>query len=70
VEEAAKRFAPNVLCGYLFDLAQAFNVFYQKFPILKAEGEEREMRLFLTEKTGDVVKRGLELLGIQAPDRM
>jgi arginyl-tRNA synthetase len=70
VEEAAIRFAPNVLCTYLFELAQSFNLFYQKLPILKADEDARAFRLFLTGKTGNVLKNGLDLLGIKAPQRM
>jgi len=70
VEEAAMRYAPNVLCIYLFELAQAFNLFYQKLPILKAEGESKTLRLHLTQNAGKVLKEGLNLLGIQAPERM
>lgn len=70
VQEAAERLSPNMLCTYLFDLAQNFNLFYQKCPILKAEGESREFRLHLTQATGEVLKKGLSLLGIQAPSKM
>jgi len=70
VTEAAVRFAPNILATYLFELSQAFNLFYQKCPILKAEETERGFRLFLTAKTGEVIKNGLSLLGIQAPVKM
>jgi arginyl-tRNA synthetase len=70
VEEAAARYAPNILCTYLFELAQAFNLFYQKFQILKAEDDVRDFRLGLTDKTGEVLKDGLQLLGISAPERM
>ncbi len=77
VLEAAEKYAPNILCNYLFVLAQAFNLFYQKLPILtpiksgmKEIGEIRDMRLALTEGTGKVIKLGLELLGIEAPTRM
>lgn len=70
VVEAAERFAPNILCTYLFELSQSFNLFYQKCPILKSEGETKNMRLILTEKAGDVIKRGLNLLGIQSPEKM
>jgi len=71
VAEAANRYAPHLLCTYLFDLAQAFNLFYQKLPILKADEKNiRDFRLNLTEKTGIVLKQGLALLGIKAPDRM
>lgn len=70
VEEAATRYSPHVLCTFLFDLAQAFNLFYQKYRILKAEDAERDLRLDLTAKTGDVLKQGLNLLGITSPERM
>jgi arginyl-tRNA synthetase len=70
VEEAALRYAPHVLATYLFELAQAFNLFYQKLPILKADNETRDLRLQLTEKTGTVLQQGLYLLGIQTPEKM
>lgn len=70
VEEAASRYAPNILCTYLFELAQAFNTFYQKCPILKEEEAIKQFRLSLTAGTGMVLKKGLNLLGIQAPERM
>ena len=70
VEEAAIRYAPNVLCSYLFELAQAFNLFYQKFPILKSEKETKNFRIFLTANTGEILKDGLGLLGIKAPEQM
>lgn len=70
VEEAAVRYAPSAVATYLFELAQAFNLFYQKHQILKAEDAVKQFRLVLTATTGDVLKQGLNLLGIQAPDRM
>ncbi len=65
VEEAAQLYAPNILCTYLFTLAQAFNLFYQKCPIL-----EQPYRLQLTDATARVLKKGLYLLGIQTVERM
>lgn len=70
VAEAAKRFSPSTVATYLFDVAQAFNLFYQKYPILKGEEESIQFRLALTAATGTVLKKGLHLLGIQAPERM
>lgn len=70
VEEAAKRFSPSTIATYLFDLAQAFNLFYQKYPILKGEASVQEFRLALTASTGKVIKQGLNLLGIEAPEKM
>lgn len=70
VEEAALRYAPHLLCIYLFELAQAFNLFYQKHQILKEKGEIREFRLKLTAATGTILQQGLYLLGITTPERM
>ena len=68
VDESASKMAPNTLCTYLFNLAQEFNFFYQKCPILGSEKEA--LRLGLTKATGTVLEQGLYLLGIQAPERM
>lgn len=68
VGEAAGKFAPNILCNYLFDLAQKFNLFYQKCKIIGSEQES--FRLELTEGVGQILKSGLNLLGIQAPEKM
>lgn len=70
VSDVVERYAPSTLCTYLFELAQAFNLFYQKQPILKAEDAVRDFRLSLTATTGQVIKQGLYLLGIQTPEKM
>ncbi len=67
---ASKTLAPNVITSYLFELAQAFNLFYQRCPILKSEGPQKVFRLRLTQMTGKTLKEGLHLLGIAAPERM
>jgi arginyl-tRNA synthetase len=62
---------PHHLCGYLFDLAQAFSVFYENCPVLSAEAEPtRASRLALSRATLDVLVAGLDLLGISSPARM
>lgn len=70
VQDAAERLAPNLLCTYLFELAQQFNLFYQKCPILKAKEEVKTFRLHVTKATGVTLKKGLSLLGIQSPEMM
>lgn len=70
VVEAGESYAPNLLAGYLFDLAQKLNLFYQKCPILKGEEDVRSFRIALTTATGKILKKGLYLLGIQAPEKM
>ena len=62
---------PHRLCGYLFDLAQAFSSFYEHCPVLKAEdAETRESRLGLCAVTLRVLVQGLDLLGVGSPDQM
>ncbi|MBM4402412.1 MAG: arginine--tRNA ligase [Candidatus Cloacimonetes bacterium] len=71
VAEATESYTPNLICNFLFDLAQKFNTFYEKLPILKAESEEVwNLRLNLTTATGQIIKDGLYLLGIEVPERM
>lgn len=128
VEQAARELAPHVICTYLFDLAQTFNNFYQKYRILindqqpitnNQEGDSQEitslrqahsdligaqgkldrndtefpqpnrdsmgfdeeknsqktlvadpLRLLLTAATGVIIRQGLGLLGIEAPQKM
>ncbi len=62
---------PHRLCNYLFDVAQAFTSFYESCPVLKAEEESvRQSRLALSALTLRVLLRGLDLLGIEVPERM
>jgi len=65
---AAKNYSPNLLCTYLYDLAQKFNTFYNKYRIL--DSDNPEFKLKLTLGVGQVLKNGLNLLGIRAPERM
>jgi arginyl-tRNA synthetase len=61
---------PNLLCLYLYELADAFHRFYEACPILKSEGSLRASRLSLAEVTSRVLREGLGLLGIGVPERM
>ena len=68
VSFAAINYSPNLLCNYLFELAQKFNTFYNKHKVIGSQKEE--YRLLLTKATGQVLKNGLNLLGIETPKRM
>lgn len=71
VESAASNRAPNEVANYLFILSQAFNLFYQKHSILAASDQDvRAFRLMLTSGVGQVIKNGLNLLGIETVDKM
>jgi arginyl-tRNA synthetase len=63
-------YRPNYLCNYLYELSGHFARFYEKCPVLKAETGERATRFALCDSTARVLKQGLELLGIDTPERM
>jgi len=70
VPQVLNDFRPNILANYLFELANTFHAFYEACPVLKADEPARGSRLALSGLTGQVLRKGLELLGIKAPDRM
>jgi arginyl-tRNA synthetase len=71
VRSAADLFFPHLVANFLFRLAQEFHAFYQQVPVLRAEGEEeRFTRLAMVQGVAAITRRGLFLLGIEAPERM
>ena len=70
VPQVLNDFRPNILANYLFELANNFHTFYEACPVLKAEEPARSSRLALSELTGRVLQKGLQLLGIKVPERM
>ena len=71
VLDTIDRYSPHRLCTYMFDLAQDFTAFYEHCPVLKAVDEATmRSRLALCDVTARVLAKGLDLLGIAAPERM
>jgi arginyl-tRNA synthetase len=70
VPQVVNDFRPNILANYLFELANNFHTFYEACPVLKSDEPLRSSRLVLCDLTGRVLKRGLDLLGIRAPEKM
>lgn len=70
IKDAADKYEPSIIARYLVDLAQAFNKFYHDNPILGSEGEIKEARTALVYSVKLILKSGLKLLGIQAPEQM
>ena len=70
VLKAGENCKPNMVADYLFELGQKFNSYYNVKPFLKAENEERNSRLLLAQKTAEIIRQGLDLLGIESVDRM
>ncbi|MCP4296602.1 MAG: arginine--tRNA ligase [Proteobacteria bacterium] len=62
---------PAILCAFLYDLCRQYNKFYYECPILSVEQPDtRQARLCLTEAVRKVLKKGLDILGITALERM
>jgi arginyl-tRNA synthetase len=71
VAETIERTSPHRLCTYLYELAADFTAFYEHCPVLKApDADTRASRLALSDVTARVLARGLDLLGIDAPEQM
>ena len=71
VEKAAIELRPNVTTEYINELAYSFSRFYENSPILKAQShDEKAFRIALTKSFKDTIKIQLELLGIDALERM
>jgi len=63
---------PHILCNYLYDLASAYMHFYEHCPVLKdgVDTATRKSRLLICQLTGDILAKGLALLGIDTMERM
>lgn len=71
LRQAEKELNPSVVAIYIFNLAKTFNSFYTAHSIANAETEEKkDLRLKLAMHTSNVLKKGMQLLGISMPERM
>ena len=71
IDEAYRSCRPHIITSYLSDVAYQFNQFYRDCPVLIQENKElKKARLALVESTRIVIKNGLDLLGIIAPEEM
>ena len=71
VELATSDRKPHHLCGYLFETAGMFHRFFEACPVLQAKSPAlHQSRLTLTSLTGDILRDGLQLLGIPSLEEM
>lgn len=61
---------PSILARYLVDLAQNFSSFYNNCHIITENKEMQDARLYITYMVKTVLEKGLNLLGIQVPEKM
>ena len=71
VQQAAGDFAPSVVANYCYELTKMFNQFYHDCSILGADTDSaRTFRLLLAANVAKVIRLGMQLLGIEVPERM
>ena len=70
VAKTGETLQPHRVCGTLYAIATAFMTFYERCPVLRAEEPTRGSRLALCVLTARTLARGLDLLGIAAPDQL
>lgn len=71
VREAGQEFSPAVIANYVYELVKEYNQFYHDFSILREENPElKYFRLVLSAAVADVIRKGMNLLGIDVPERM
>jgi arginyl-tRNA synthetase len=71
IQSAARRYEPSMITRHVVDVAQKYNKYYFDHRILDDDSEEKNRaRLMLTKASMQVIKTGLALIGIEAPNRM
>lgn len=68
--DSAEHYKPSAVARYLIDLAKAFNEFYEACPIIQEDRELLKSRLLVADCARQVIKNGLFLMGIEAPEAM
>lgn len=70
IVDAGEKYEPSVVTRHVVDIAQAFNKFYHDEHILVDAEDEKRSKLALVFAARQAIKNGLDLLGIEAPERM
>nr|WP_288210360.1 arginine--tRNA ligase [uncultured Dysgonomonas sp.] len=71
VKQAGDEYSPAIIANYIYELVKEYNQFYHDHSILKEEnGAIRNFRLILSLNISRTVQKGMQLLGIEVPDRM
>jgi arginyl-tRNA synthetase len=71
ITQAAIAYNPGTIANYIYELAKAYNKFYHEHSILQAEDElVKQFRLQLSVASAKVISRGMNMLGIEVPERM
>lgn len=71
VKQSGDEYNPAFIANYTYDLVKEYNQFYHDYSILKEENPEtKNFRLILSETIAETIEKGMNLLGIEMPERM
>ncbi|MBR0597051.1 arginine--tRNA ligase [Sinanaerobacter chloroacetimidivorans] len=70
VVDAAEKYEPSIVTRHIVDIAQSFNKFYHDEHILVDNEEEKTAKIILSFAAKQTIKNGLQLLGMEVPERM
>lgn len=71
IKEAGTNYSPAVIANFVYDLVKEYNQFYHDHSILKeTDSAKKEFRLVLSDSISNIVRNGMQLLGIEVPERM
>ena len=71
VRQAGEEYSPALIANYVYDLVKEYNQYYQATPILKEENRDvKNLRLLISRNVGRIITSGMNLLGIEMPERM
>lgn len=71
LKAASDKYDPSEVANYVYQLAKTYNKFYHEMPVLTADTEnEKQLRLLLSNETGNIIKKSMHLLGIDVPEKM
>ncbi len=71
VSESGNTYNPSLIANFIYELVREYNQFYHEYSILKEENSDvRDLRLILSRVVSDMARNGMELLGIEMPERM
>jgi arginyl-tRNA synthetase len=70
IKQSAETYEPSIICSHLIDVCSSFNRFYQKHRILTEDEISTDARMLMVKGAQTVLKNGLSILGIKAPEGM
>ncbi|GAA4837086.1 arginine--tRNA ligase [Algivirga pacifica] len=71
ISESAEDYAPSVIANFVYDVSRLYSKVYAEMPIFNEEDEaKRAFRIALSQQTARAIKIGMNLIGVEVPDRM